>query len=314
MVPWVSGGRGADEQVKAWLSCCSSAVDGKLFAQLELDVLSNGEYVNSLYRLALRRPPDEAARSRAVSSLVGGTLSRAMLLAELVGAAEFARVCAPDDAIAFAAWARAAGERPRELRTPVGDERSSEIPWRLGRLRRENCLSDVGTAFAEPAYVSALVALGSPGLVGHAEGDGRGRCAPGRLRPPSSVRRPALGEARLRRDADGQYNARRLAGRPHDGPQIVRLASLDAFGSQSASTAVTSARRIWGAPVSTTLVVASSVVGVGGGRRRSRNVRWSLVGAMAGLGARCRSPRDINVREVASPVRIREGVPARRRL
>jgi PiT family inorganic phosphate transporter len=35
-----------------------------------------------------------------------------------------------------------------------------------------------------------------------------------------------------------------------------------------------------GAPVSTTHVVASSVVGVGGGRRRWRHVRWSVVGSI----------------------------------
>ena len=36
-----------------------------------------------------------------------------------------------------------------------------------------------------------------------------------------------------------------------------------------------------GAPVSTTQVVASSVVGVGGGRRRWRHVRWSVVRSIA---------------------------------
>jgi PiT family inorganic phosphate transporter len=37
---------------------------------------------------------------------------------------------------------------------------------------------------------------------------------------------------------------------------------------------------VLGAPVSTTQVVASSVVGIGGGRRRWRHVRWRVVGAM----------------------------------
>jgi PiT family inorganic phosphate transporter len=36
-----------------------------------------------------------------------------------------------------------------------------------------------------------------------------------------------------------------------------------------------------GAPVSTTHVVASSVVGVGGGRRRWRHVRWAIVRGMS---------------------------------
>jgi PiT family inorganic phosphate transporter len=35
-----------------------------------------------------------------------------------------------------------------------------------------------------------------------------------------------------------------------------------------------------GAPVSTTHVVASSVVGIGAGRRRWRHVRWTVVRAM----------------------------------
>ena len=35
-----------------------------------------------------------------------------------------------------------------------------------------------------------------------------------------------------------------------------------------------------GAPTSTTQVVASSVVGVGGGRRRWRHVRWAVVRQM----------------------------------
>jgi inorganic phosphate transporter, PiT family len=36
-----------------------------------------------------------------------------------------------------------------------------------------------------------------------------------------------------------------------------------------------------GAPVSTTQVVASSIVGVGGGRSRWRHVHWSVVTHMA---------------------------------
>jgi PiT family inorganic phosphate transporter len=36
-----------------------------------------------------------------------------------------------------------------------------------------------------------------------------------------------------------------------------------------------------GAPVSTTQVVASSVVGVGGGRRRWRHIRWAVVRSIA---------------------------------
>ncbi len=65
------------------------------------------------------------------------------------------------------------------------------------------------------------------------------------------------------------------------GRRIFHLASIDAFSSQSASTAVVLPATLVGAPVSTTQVVASSVVGVGGGRRRWRHVRWSVVRSIA---------------------------------
>jgi PiT family inorganic phosphate transporter len=41
------------------------------------------------------------------------------------------------------------------------------------------------------------------------------------------------------------------------------------------------AASVLGAPVSTTQVVASAVVGVGGGRRRWRHVHWTVVREMA---------------------------------
>lgn len=64
------------------------------------------------------------------------------------------------------------------------------------------------------------------------------------------------------------------------GRRIFRLAPIDGFASQSASTAVILAASYMGAPVSTTHVVASSVVGVGAGRRRWRHVRWAVVRSM----------------------------------
>ena len=63
------------------------------------------------------------------------------------------------------------------------------------------------------------------------------------------------------------------------GRRIVHLQPLTAFTSQSASTGVILGASLLGAPVSTTQVVASSVVGVGGGRRRWRHVRWRVVRA-----------------------------------
>jgi inorganic phosphate transporter, PiT family len=65
------------------------------------------------------------------------------------------------------------------------------------------------------------------------------------------------------------------------GRRIFRLASIDGFASQSASTAVILPASYLGAPVSTTQVVASSVVGVGGGRQRWRHIRWAVVRSIA---------------------------------
>jgi PiT family inorganic phosphate transporter len=64
------------------------------------------------------------------------------------------------------------------------------------------------------------------------------------------------------------------------GRRIFRLKPIDAFTSQGTSTAVILGSSALGAPVSTTQVVASSVVGVGGGHRRWRHVRWRVVRAM----------------------------------
>jgi SAM-dependent methyltransferase len=129
-----------------------------LAAHLELHATDDAELVRRLYRLALRRDPDPESLDRAVGKLADGTLSRATLLRELVASAEFERVRLLDDAVAFAAWARAQGERPRELSAPPGtDERAIEIPWVLSRLRGDARVLDVGYAFAEPAYLVGLV-------------------------------------------------------------------------------------------------------------------------------------------------------------
>jgi PiT family inorganic phosphate transporter len=61
------------------------------------------------------------------------------------------------------------------------------------------------------------------------------------------------------------------------GSRIFGLRPLDSLASQSSSTAVILGASLIGGPVSTTQVVASSVVGVGGGRRRWRHVRWQVV-------------------------------------
>ena len=64
------------------------------------------------------------------------------------------------------------------------------------------------------------------------------------------------------------------------GRRIFTLTPLDSFSSQVSSTAVILGASFAGAPVSTTQVVASSVVGIGAGRRRWRHVRWEIVREM----------------------------------
>jgi PiT family inorganic phosphate transporter len=61
------------------------------------------------------------------------------------------------------------------------------------------------------------------------------------------------------------------------GRRIFHLRPVDGFISQTASTSVILASSYLGAPVSTTQIVASSVVGIGAGRRRWGHVRWSVV-------------------------------------
>lgn len=140
-------------------------MDPRLAAYLELTQDDDEALVRRLYRLVLRREPEDGALERRLEQLRGGTLSPATLLAELLGADEFLRVQTLDDAVAFARWARAAGERPRELGAPPGvDERAIEIPWTLARYRGEPRVLDVGYAFGEPAYLAALVAA-APGEI-----------------------------------------------------------------------------------------------------------------------------------------------------
>ncbi len=58
---------------------------------------------------------------------------------------------------------------------------------------------------------------------------------------------------------------------------IYRLRPLDGLVNQTGSALIVVGASIVGAPVSTSQVVAASVAGVGGGRRR-RRVRWPVVG------------------------------------
>jgi SAM-dependent methyltransferase len=141
-------------------------LDPTLQAWLEAAAGPDDEFVRQLWRSVLRRPVEPEVLGSAVSRL-GTGMSRSALVADLVGSPEFARVRLLDDAVAWAAAQRAADERPRNLVAPAGtDERPIEIPWCLARYRGEPRLLDVGYVFAEPAYLSALVALGAGRLVG----------------------------------------------------------------------------------------------------------------------------------------------------
>jgi PiT family inorganic phosphate transporter len=64
------------------------------------------------------------------------------------------------------------------------------------------------------------------------------------------------------------------------GRGIYRLRPVEALVSQTSSTGVILGASLLGAPISTSQVVASSIVGVGAGRRQWHHVRWTVVGHM----------------------------------
>jgi PiT family inorganic phosphate transporter len=64
------------------------------------------------------------------------------------------------------------------------------------------------------------------------------------------------------------------------GRGIYRIQPVDGLASQASSAGVIFGASLVGAPVSTSHVVASSIVGTGGGRRRWRHVRWAVVADM----------------------------------
>ena len=65
------------------------------------------------------------------------------------------------------------------------------------------------------------------------------------------------------------------------GRRIYRLQPIEGLASQSSSAGVIFGASLIGAPTSTSQVVASSVVGIGGGRRRLRHVNWSVMRQIA---------------------------------
>ena len=148
-------------------------MQGQLGEWLDALAGSDEEFVDRAWRLVVRREPEADGRALALEKLRDGSLSRAGLLRQLVGSDEFERVAALDGGLAFAAAERAKPRdvrgpaRPRDLHAPPGsDERAIEIPWCLARYDGEPRVLDVGYAFAEPAYLAGLAALGARELVG----------------------------------------------------------------------------------------------------------------------------------------------------
>jgi SAM-dependent methyltransferase len=120
------------------------------------------DFVERAFRLVLRREPSPEASGR----VERGEVSGARLVRELVESREFERVELLDDGLARARAERSRRGRPRELLAPGwSDERAIEIPWVLSRYSGERNVLDVGTAFAEPAYVQGLQELAAGELV-----------------------------------------------------------------------------------------------------------------------------------------------------
>jgi SAM-dependent methyltransferase len=120
------------------------------------------DFVERAWRLVLRREPDPGSRER----VERGEVSRARLVRELVESDEFKRVELLDDGLARARFERLRDGRPREVLAPAwSDERAIEIPWVLARYGGEPRVLDIGTAFAERAYVEGLQELGAADLV-----------------------------------------------------------------------------------------------------------------------------------------------------
>jgi len=136
-------------------------MDERLEAELRAHEGTDEEFVDLLFELVLRRPPEAEGRERALAKLAQGALSRATLVHELVSGVEFLRVRERDDAVALGLGARTRRERLRWLQAPRGtDERVIEIPWVLSRLRSTGRVLEVGYAFAEPPYLGALLRSG----------------------------------------------------------------------------------------------------------------------------------------------------------
>ena len=90
-------------------------------------LVSDEEFLEQAWRLALQREPDAAGRAEGLERLRSGRISRASYLAELLDDEPFRRVRALDDGVAFARLHR--GERPRALTAPAWVGERAHRPW-----------------------------------------------------------------------------------------------------------------------------------------------------------------------------------------
>lgn len=142
------------------------AGDGRLGFERTLRASQPEALVESFYELALRRVADDAGRARSVARLERGELSPATLLEELVTSSEARSRRLYDDAASFSRWARSAQERPRLLTAPDdASESVISLAWALARASTPGDVLDVGSAFADPAYLAALLELEADRIV-----------------------------------------------------------------------------------------------------------------------------------------------------
>lgn len=161
-----------DEEVRArWQALLAETTPARPPARpsaerIELHAAAHDrEIATLLFGLALRRSPDANAARSVNDQLEQNTLSPAALLYDLVTSSEGRATRLVDDTLAFARWARENGERPREIKAPVAmPEWAVGATWALARTPAESDVLDVGTAFADEAYVAALAGLSTKSL------------------------------------------------------------------------------------------------------------------------------------------------------
>ena len=92
---------------------------------------------------------------------------------------------------------------------------------------------------------------------------------------------PTWAKLAVRGGADRRHGARRMADHSHRGPpHLPHPGRSRVWPARPRRRGSSSGPRCVGAPVSTTQVVASSVVGIGAGRRRWHHVHWAVVRQM----------------------------------